>query len=113
MEDTKDDLGTKVDELPNHAEEFNADCLSQTTGTNWSVGLTFDDPFAVQLATQFEVNECRRSTRSMGRSLKESKRKICSVLMMSCMVKKMGGGVCRRGTCLHHAGEIKVVHKEN
>ena len=61
----------------------------------------------------WKLNECRRSTRSMGRSLKESKRKICSVLMMSCMVKKMGGGVCRRGTCLHHAGEIKVVHKEN
>ena len=55
MEDTKDDLGTKVDELPNHAEEFNADSLSQTTGTNWSVGLIFDDPFAVQLATQLEV----------------------------------------------------------
>ena len=60
MEDTKDDLGTKVDELPNHAEEFNADCLSQTTGTNWSVGLTFDDPFAVQLATQLEVKQVQK-----------------------------------------------------
>ena len=45
----------KIYELPNHTKESDADCLSQTTGTNWSVVLTSDDPFAVKLAIQFEA----------------------------------------------------------